>query len=132
MKNIFGVIALIAILWSCENDESEALDIRAQMEVLEKEIKSIVKTECSSVNCDEVTSCGCSTMGYGKKPCGGPWQYVVYSSSSTNDALLQSKIEEYNELNQLLNEKEGLVSDCALEHRPLVECFEGHCQGTSK
>lgn len=133
MGKLLLTLVLALMLWACGTDDDvNTTDIRTKMEALSKEIESISITTCTSSGCEQQSSCGCETMGYGKKPCGGPWQYVIYSSSSTDEQLLISKIDEYNELNQLLNQQEGLVSDCSLEPVPVVECFEGKCTATSR
>lgn len=69
----------------------------------------------------------CRYIGLGAKPCGGPWEYLVYSVAQTDSAQLSEKVKEYNAFEAGMNQKYGYVSDCALPAEPVVGCVEGRC-----
>lgn len=70
----------------------------------------------------------CRTIALGAKPCGGPWQYLVYSTSATDSARLAGEVVRYNEEEQRLNRAEGRISDCSLVAQPRVSCASGRCR----
>ena len=76
-------------------------------------------------HCESVEEC--RYIGLGAKPCGGPWEYLVYSISQTEPEWLRDMVEEYNDLEAEMNRKYGYVSDCAMAAEPRLGCVEGYC-----
>ena len=80
----------------------------------------------ASVCSEEFT---CYSVGIGAKPCGGFWEYIVYSNSIEVVDFL-AKIETLNELEKTYNEKYMILSDCFMAMPPSsMECVEGKCVG---
>jgi hypothetical protein len=79
----------------------------------------------SDLSCADSTEC--KYIGFGAKPCGGFWRYLIYSSSNVDTVLLKEKVRKYNEYNRNLNSKYGWISDCGLAPIPIVKCIEGEC-----
>jgi hypothetical protein len=75
--------------------------------------------------CSDVSQC--RTIAFGAKPCGGPWQYLVYSSAITDSAALTAAVARYNAKESELNKSEGRVSDCALVAPPRLARVNGRC-----
>lgn len=69
----------------------------------------------------------CRSLALGAKPCGGPWQYLVYSTAQTDSAALDAKVREYNALESDMNARYGAVSDCALVVEPALGTRDGRC-----
>ncbi len=116
----FYVSCLIGFLMflsagSCFSDDTEVED-------LEVKLNALIELSESAV-CDD--SSEWSYAGLGSKPCGGPTDYIAYSQRiDTIDFL--SRLEEYNEAIRAKNEREGLISDCAVEPAPFgVQCQDG-------
>ncbi len=70
----------------------------------------------------------CAAIALGSKPCGGPWQYLTFSKSSTDVDRLRQLVAEYNQLEKELNLEQGRTSDCAVVIEPQVFCYEEKCQ----
>lgn len=81
---------------------------------------------------DDVSQC--RVVGFGHKPCGGPAEYIAYSVSSSNETVLQQKINSYNRAAEAENKRLGRMSDCAIVPKPEVRLIGGQCQltGTTK
>jgi len=99
---------------------SETRD-RAQLEAWREDILAMVKDPA----CSDSTECRC--IGLGAKPCGGPWEYLIYSVSSVDTSALVEEVAEYNNLNAVLNQRYGWVSDCSITRVPNLGCRDGKC-----
>ena len=100
-KNTLKTIALIAIVFSCSNNsETSREDERLQLDSLKNEIEQIV----TEGTCTENTVC--DYIAFGSKPCGGPWSYLVFSTS-INVQLLKEKVAIYNQNETVFNLKWG-------------------------
>lgn len=77
---------------------------------------------------DDVSQC--RVVGFGHKPCGGPAEYITYSVKSSNEALLQQKINSYNKAAEAENIRLGRMSDCAIVPKPEVSLIGGQCKLT--
>jgi hypothetical protein len=73
----------------------------------------------------------CRTIGLGVKPCGGPQQYLIYSTAATDSVRLTREVARYNEAESRRNRERGLVSDCRALLRPRVSCVSGQCAATA-
>jgi hypothetical protein len=77
-------------------------------------------------------SCGgesdCRYIGVGSKPCGGPWEYLIYSASTVNEEYLLSLVSVHAAFESYMNHKYGYSSDCSVPAPPVVECREGVCR----
>jgi hypothetical protein len=90
------------------------------LQTLEAEIDAMIGTPTCRDSGD------CAYVGFGAKPCGGPWKYKIYSESTVNAGVF-AKIDAYHALNDSLNRALGLVSDCSVPSPPEVECRDGRC-----
>ena len=70
----------------------------------------------------------CRVAGFGHKPCGGPAQYVAYSTKDGNEAEILAKIAAYNTAAEAENMRLGRMSDCAVVPKPVVELVGGQCK----
>ena len=119
MKLIFLILPLF--LFSC----SDTLDLaqkeveKKAMDKLRSELVILAESSISSIKYK------CNFIGLGSKPCGGHWEYLIYSSSIDTDKFL-TKVEVYNKLEKEFNQKWGVLSDCSLVVPPdSVICKEG-------
>ncbi len=74
----------------------------------------------------------CRTAPLGAKPCGGPGQYVIYSTRTTDSARLATALTTYNALAAADVAARGLVSDCRVVTPPAVACVESRCTTASR
>ena len=122
MKFLFLIIPLF--LFSC----SDTQDLAAQ----EMEKKAIDKLKSEIVLMAESSVCSehgeCNFLGLGSKPCGGYWQYLMYSSS-IDTAKLLAKAKDCNRLEKEFNQKWDIMSDCSFVVPPdYVICEDGKCK----
>ena len=69
----------------------------------------------------------CRYAGLGAKPCGGPWEYIVYSVSSTDSTALADQLAVYDAFEAEINERYGYVSDCSVPAIPVLAFKDGRC-----
>ena len=118
------LLLLIPFLIAC-NDTTDLAAQEAEKKVIDK-LKTEVLTLVDSSVCSSEYSC--HFVGFGSKPCGGHWAYLVYSNSIDTVELL-NKIEKYNTLQKEFNIKWGLMSDCSVVSPPdYVICEDGKCK----
>jgi hypothetical protein len=92
-----------------------------QLEAMKAEILAFIGDPvCSDVS-------DCAAVAFGSKPCGGPWEYLVYSTATVDPGTLAEMVSEYNELDALLNQRHGIISDCSLVRAPALGCVGGRC-----
>jgi hypothetical protein len=69
----------------------------------------------------------CRVIGFGSKPCGGAWEYLIYSVSTVDTVELARRVAEYNEFEAVLNRRYDRYSDCSVPNPPNVGCRDGRC-----
>lgn len=69
----------------------------------------------------------CRYIGFGNKPCGGVWEYLIYSSATVGVAELKYAVSRYNAFNKGYNCRYTIVSDCMFVMPPEIGCVEGRC-----
>ena len=69
----------------------------------------------------------CRSIAFGSKSCGGPWSYLVYSTSIDTLELI-NLVNEYNALELRFNLNCGAVSDCSIPNAPIgFNCQNNLC-----
>jgi len=120
---MFLSFSLLFVATQCEEDNPPLTyeHERAELNIYKDEIEDLAATSI----CNENTEC--LYIGFGSKPCGGPWEYLVYTNSIDVDELMLW-VEEYNQLEQDLNEKWGIASDCSIVNPPSgFDCIDNSC-----
>ena len=113
-ENILGYLVLHSAKNSCQKTED-----------LKNEILTLVADKsCVATN-------QCQTIPFGSKPCGGAWEYVVYSTLTANQQLVELKAEELTAVSKQCNNDSDLVSTCDIIYRPEVECRNSLCAKVS-
>lgn len=119
---IVMVIAGLAVTAAC-NDEDQ-LDEGADKASLAK-MEAAIDTFIGEATCMDAGDC--RSVAFGAKPCGGPWNYKIFSETAVDTTELFALIDDYNQLNATLNARHGWMSDCAIAIRPGIECLDGRC-----
>lgn len=123
MKLIFSVLAFLVIYGDDSGETSKQEAEKTVIDQLKIEIKQLADTSLCS---DEYK---CFYVGIGSKPCGGFWEYIVYSDSIDIVSFL-ADIEKLNALENTYNKKYMIQSDCFMAMPPSsMECVEGKCVG---
>jgi hypothetical protein len=98
---------LIFMAFQCEDDSISTMEYEQNALIISKKI--IEDLAATSV-CNESTEC--QFIAFGSKPCGGPWGYLVYSTSINTDEL-ERLVDVFNQNQDAFNKKWGVVSDCS-------------------
>ncbi|TGV03735.1 hypothetical protein [Flavivirga rizhaonensis] len=120
---VFTYLILLVIAGCSSNDnnaptyESEL----AQLSLLKADIETLANASVCNENFE------CKFIALGSKPCGGPWSYLIYTTSIDVEQL-QAAIKDYNQKESDFNVKWGIASDCALTIQPTgVTCENNTC-----
>ncbi|HUH28329.1 hypothetical protein [Gelidibacter sp.] len=117
-----SVLFLLLTANKCDDPENSSCeDYVSQLDGLRVKIENLANTSVCKENFE------CRYMAFGSKPCGGPWNYLVYSTSI--DTLeLHSLVNAYNKMEQELNVACERVSDCMMVNPPQrLECKNNKC-----
>jgi len=121
----FILVPLCLLLFStqCEDDIPLLTQENEQQELaaLKAEIENLASTSV----CGDTFEC--KFIAFGSKPCGGPWSYLVYSTSIDTEEL-ENMVEGYNRKEAIYNAKWGIASDCAVNNPPVsLICENNAC-----
>jgi hypothetical protein len=120
---LFCSIFMLLTAFQCSKNEPQVALTRAELD----QKKAILLEWVESVPCQEAT--GCSYIALGTKPCGGPWEYLLYSNAIDVETLTLMVIE-YNELEYQFNLQTGAISDCMMVMPPdATMCTSEGCVG---
>src|SRR3954464_13804418 len=86
---------------------------------LKSEARALVKT----TGCTQVSQC--QVLEVGSRPCGGPSEYLVYCSKSTDVAKLKKKAKAATDAEKATNATEGLMGTCEALSPPKVKLEKG-------
>ena len=101
--------------------ECDEAAFERQLDALRVEIdEEIGEAEASDV-------AACRTLPLGAKPCGGPWEFLVYSVEASDSTRLAELAAEYDSLDAERNRACELVSDCMMLMPPDVALDGGRC-----
>ena len=124
MKILIPLLTLACLLLACSESNSvitrQEID-REDLALMRQEILALI----ADLSCSE--SSECAQIGFGSKPCGGPWEYLVYAAPNVNETLLQEKVAAYGAAEGGYNRENGIISDCALAPRADPTCVDQAC-----
>ena len=121
MKTLIYSFLILILSINCSNSENTQQEDKLELEALANEITSLADNSVCNQNNE------CEYIAFGSKPCGGPWSYLVYSTS-IDTALLLEKVDYYNQLEKAYNLKWEIISDCSVANPPIsLECLDGKC-----
>ena len=123
MKSLL-LSVLFLVIYCTEQDSMSAQEKdKYQIDKLRQELIDMAE---NSICSDEFT---CAVVGVGSKPCGGHWEYLVYSTSIDEKSLLE-KADQLLKLEKEYNEKYQIASDCMMVSPPVeIICEDGKCKG---
>lgn len=119
------VILLLTLCVNCDISDIESNKTQ------EEEFAELVAHKAYIVSLIENATCNsndqCAYVGLGSKPCGGPWEYLVYPST-TDTKLILEQVAIYNFKENNYNKKWGIISDCMYVMPPIrVDCINNKC-----
>jgi hypothetical protein len=89
---------------------------------LESDARSLAMAE----GCTAVSQCKSAPVGV--RACGGPRDYLVYCSATTDEDALLKALSRLQKSEQQYNEQCGIMSTCIFMAEPQVELVNGVCQ----
>ncbi len=97
----------------------------------EDRFDSLNEIELEIENLINDSECGgnfeCRYIAFGSKPCGGPWSYLIYSTS-IDTLKLERLVDRYNANEDIYNFECNVVSDCSIPNPPIdFECENNKC-----
>jgi hypothetical protein len=123
IKLFFSFLVFFVIYCDDSDTISKQETEKEKIDHLKTEIKSMADTSLCTADYR------CYSVGIGAKPCGGFWEYIVYSNSIDVVEFL-AKIEELNEMEKAYNLKYSIQSDCFIAMPPSrIDCVDGKCSG---
>lgn len=69
----------------------------------------------------------CRSFGFGHKPCGGYWEYRLYSTKTIDETMLLRKTERYKTLDKIYNNVDGGGSICDVTQPIHAACIQRKC-----
>lgn len=130
IRNPATLTLILALLAACapptstprtSTEEEDRATLDAKREAIMELIGDPV---CADVN-------DCRVIGFGAKPCGGVWSYLIYSAPVTDSTILANEVQEYNALDDEFNRKYGIFSTCDITPVPAVDCIADRCVAVS-
>lgn len=104
-----------------EEDQRTEEGDRARLMEMRREIDALIG------DAEGASIADCRYAGLGSKPCGGPWEYIVYSVASTDSTALTERLTAYDAFEAEMNELYGYLSDCSIPNEPALVFRDGRC-----
>ena len=122
MLRVLGSIVLVAAVNGgvCA-DEKAAAGAEAELTRLRNDVTALV----GAAKCANLVNCRVAALGIDS--CGGPLEYVAYSWLSTEKVALETKIAEYNFVQEDLQKKSPAVGACVTKPEPVAICVNRRC-----
>jgi hypothetical protein len=96
-------------------------DENSKVAHLREEITALI----GPATCANLVNCRVAALGI--DACGGPLEYVAYSWLSTERAALETKIAEYNFVQEDAQKKSPAVGACVTKPEPVATCVNRRC-----
>ncbi len=101
---------------------ADSAALEAEMQALRAEIvKEIGSAPCANL-------VHCRLLALGVRPCGGPDEYLAYSSVTGDKTPLENKALEYALLQEDLHRAQGTVGACVMLPVPRLICLDNRCR----
>ena len=132
MKKTLTLSVLVLALAGCaavpEDKDSLATQLDgplAQLQLDTRQLQLRLERLTENKECQQDNQC--KVIGVGARPCGGPDQYLLYSTLHTDEKMLSYTNDRYQKLKKQQNEKLGLMSTCQMLMPPVSACIENKC-----
>jgi hypothetical protein len=110
-----GACALGGAAHAADSDRDQLAALRAEI------VRLIGPAACANL-------VHCRAVALGSRSCGGPAEYLPYSSFGTNRELIEAKAFEYNLLYEEVEARQKAVAACAVLPEPRLQCIDRHCR----
>lgn len=116
-----GLAVLLALDAGCAC-AAEPASIEAEMKALRADIVNTI----GAAPCANLVHCRLLPLGV--RPCGGPDEYLAYSSIMGDPTQLENKAVEYALLQEDLHRAKGTVGACVMLPQPRLICLDNRCR----
>lgn len=90
-----------------------------------EELWKKIQAANSDLRCDN--SSQCHSLGVGSKACGGPENYIAWSSKNSDGAQLKALVEQHAAARRADDKRLGMMSTCSIVSDPGATCRAGSC-----
>ena len=123
-KYIISFIIIYVLLFAGCNSSDDSDNFESDLQELTL-MRTAIEELADTSSCSDRAEC--LFIALGSKPCGGPWSYLIYSST-IDTAQLEEMVETYNNKQAAFNTKYGQASDCMAVLPPTeLICEDGKC-----
>ncbi|WP_343731761.1 hypothetical protein [Duganella sp.] len=84
-----------------------------------------IQSANNDLACDN--SSQCHSIGIGSKACGGPENYLAWSSKNSDGAQLKALVEQHAAARRADDKRQGMMSTCSVVSDPGATCRAGTC-----
>ncbi len=122
---LFAAMAALAVGGCSVLQEPDPPITKTELDRMKSEARALANPS----GCESSGQCASAPMG--AKPCGGPWEYVVYCPLTTDTGALFRALEAVEKAEREYNETSGVVSDCMFVTPPDIEIVGGNCRAVA-
>ena len=129
MKSYFKIIIvftcfILLVATGCSSNNNDTTTYENELTDLSL-LKAEIETLANASVCNEASEC--KFIALGSKPCGGPWSYLIYTTSIDVEKL-EAAVKDYNQKEAAFNIKWGIASDCSFALQPTsINCENNTC-----
>jgi hypothetical protein len=117
--------ALCALACGTAHSQQASTD-EAQLAALRSEILAMI----GGAPCANVVHC--RLLALGSRPCGGPDEYLAYSSHTANRPVLENKALEYTLIQEDIQRAKSVAGVCVVLPEPRLACVDRRCRVVSE
>ena len=122
MLRVLGGIVLLAVVNAGVGADEKSVAIADEtLARLRNDVTALV----GAAKCANLVNCRVAALGI--DACGGPLEYVAYSWLSTEKVALETKIAEYNFVQEDAQKKNPAVGACVTKPEPVTICVNRRC-----
>ena len=121
LRVLVSIVLVVAVNAGVGADEKSAAIADESLARLRNEITALV----GAAKCANLVNCRVAALGI--DVCGGPLEYIAYSWLSTEKEALETKIAEYNFVQEDAQRKGPATSACVTKPEPAAICVNRRC-----
>ncbi|MEO8009410.1 MAG: hypothetical protein ABI728_12960 [Betaproteobacteria bacterium] len=121
VRVLVGIALVAGVNGGGRANEKAAAGAEAELARLRNDITALV----GSAKCANLVNCRVAALGI--DVCGGPLEYIAYSWLSTDKEALETKIAEYNFVQEDVPKKSPAVGVCVTKPEPVAICVNRRC-----
>jgi hypothetical protein len=125
MYSIIRILLTIILSLGIASIEGRGEEPRASASPQLAKLRAEITNLIGPARCMNLVQCRIAAIGMDS--CGGQAEYLVYSWLSTDKVALETKIAEYNFLQEDLQKKQQPSANCAALPEPTAACVNGRC-----